>query len=335
MRIPAGFVVWLVLWYGAWAAVVFGNGLWDLTVSQWPMAAAMAFGSYFAGSTPMGGGTIGFPVLVLLFDQPATLGRDFSLAVQAIGMTSAAVLILTRRQVVAWRVLLSGAAVGSVSTVVSLLFVAQHVPSAIVEITFASLWASFGVMMFLKLKSISETTGFQPPSARTEVVTGAVVGLIGGVLVSITGVGIDMLAFVALTIFCRSSLQISIPTSVILMAAMSIIGSLTKTVTGTWNPDVLGAWLAAAPVVTLGAPFGAIVVALIDRRVTLIIVSVLCLGQYAWTCFAKQPSTSTLVMSVVGVVIFNYVAHRLYELYFPQAERRSNQTVGPPRRWGR
>ena len=42
------------------------------------IAAAMAVGSYFAGSTPMGGGTVGFPVLVLLFDGPATLGRDFA-----------------------------------------------------------------------------------------------------------------------------------------------------------------------------------------------------------------------------------------------------------------
>jgi hypothetical protein len=39
----------------------------------------MAFGSYVAGSTPMGGGTVGFPILVLLFDLPATLGRDLCL----------------------------------------------------------------------------------------------------------------------------------------------------------------------------------------------------------------------------------------------------------------
>ena len=40
------------------------------------IALAMAIGSYAAGSTPMGGGTVGFPVLVCSLAAP-TLGRDF------------------------------------------------------------------------------------------------------------------------------------------------------------------------------------------------------------------------------------------------------------------
>ena len=58
------FFAWLVLFYGAWLAlVVFGDHL-RTVVEHWPMAAAMAAGSYVAGSTPMGGGTVGFPVLL-------------------------------------------------------------------------------------------------------------------------------------------------------------------------------------------------------------------------------------------------------------------------------
>ena len=79
------FVIWLLLFYSAWLAfVLFGNHL-ETVLVHWPMAAAMALGSYVAGSTPMGGGTVGFPVLVLLMDLPATLGRDFSFAIQAVG----------------------------------------------------------------------------------------------------------------------------------------------------------------------------------------------------------------------------------------------------------
>ena len=44
----------------------------------------------FPGSTPMGGGTVAFPVLVLFFGELATMGRDFSFAVQSVGMTRAA-----------------------------------------------------------------------------------------------------------------------------------------------------------------------------------------------------------------------------------------------------
>ena len=63
---------------------------------RWGIAVAMAAGSYVAGSTPMGGGTVGFPVLVLLFEHSGAIGRDFAFAIQSIGMVSASIYILTR-----------------------------------------------------------------------------------------------------------------------------------------------------------------------------------------------------------------------------------------------
>ena len=54
--------------------------------SHWPIAVAMAIGSYFAGSTPLGGGTVRFPILVLLLGLPVALGRDFGFATQSVGM---------------------------------------------------------------------------------------------------------------------------------------------------------------------------------------------------------------------------------------------------------
>ena len=90
--------IWLGAFYSVWAWLVFGHGQWPVAKAHWPMALSMALGSYVAGSTPMGGGTVGFPVLVLFFKMPATLGRDFSFAIQAIGMVSAAIFIIVRRQ---------------------------------------------------------------------------------------------------------------------------------------------------------------------------------------------------------------------------------------------
>ncbi len=80
------FLIWLGAFYATWLVLVISLDAWSHVVGNWAIAAAMAFGSYFAGSTPMGGGTVGFPVLTLLFDYPASLGRDFGLAVQSIGM---------------------------------------------------------------------------------------------------------------------------------------------------------------------------------------------------------------------------------------------------------
>ena len=49
----------------------------------------------------MGGGTVGFPILVLLLGLPAALGREFSFATQSVGMVSASVLILASGQALA------------------------------------------------------------------------------------------------------------------------------------------------------------------------------------------------------------------------------------------
>ena len=78
---------------------------WLTLLEHWGIAFTMALGSYAAGSTPMGGGTVGFPVLVLLFDEAPTLGRDFSFAIQSIGMTSASIFILCRKQPIEWPML--------------------------------------------------------------------------------------------------------------------------------------------------------------------------------------------------------------------------------------
>ena len=67
-------LLWLVLFYTVWSWLVFAHDRWSDVVEHWGIALAMAVGSYAAGSTPMGGGTVGFPILVLLFKESAELG---------------------------------------------------------------------------------------------------------------------------------------------------------------------------------------------------------------------------------------------------------------------
>lgn len=307
------FVLWLVAFYASWSAWILLEDLQALVAAHWTMAVAMSAGSYFAGSTPMGGGTVGFPVLVMLFGQPATLGRDFSFAVQSIGMTSASIYILASGRPLAWT-MLKWAIVGSlVGTPLGLMVVAPFIPGPIAKLIFAVVWASFGIMTIQRIDRLSAQSGFLTESARVERWTGLVIGVVGGALVaSITGVGVDMIIYAVLVLARRADLRVGIPTSVVLMAATSVIGIFWQgLVMEDTHPDVFGNWLAAAPVVALGAPFGALIVSRIGRKPTLLVVAVLCIGQFIWTLSQEFEHLGWLGLALSAGGLF--VVHRMFE----------------------
>ncbi|YCM46740.1 sulfite exporter TauE/SafE family protein [Verrucomicrobiaceae bacterium 227] len=298
--------LWLVLFYGAWTVLVIGFGGWAAAVAHWPMALAMAIGSYAAGSTPMGGGTVGFPILVLLFDQPAQLGRDFSFAVQSVGMTSAAIFILARRQPLAGA-MLKGALIGStIGVPLGIYLIAPWVPPLWIKIVFAVVWGSFGILHLWRINEISAHEGMTDFDEHWDTRMGLLIGLISGAtVVSVSGVGIDMVLYTVLVLVCRADLKIAIPTSVIIMAWASLVGIFTKIVFTGVQPGVYENWLAAAPVVALGAPLGVFVVNLIGRKPTLLVVAVLCVGQLIWTLSRERSSlgSSGIVLSLIAVAV--------------------------------
>lgn len=311
--------LWLAVFYSAWSWLVCVQGYWPVARDHWPMALAMAFGSYIAGSTPMGGGTVGFPILVLLFEMPATLGRDFSFAVQSIGMTSASILILARRQPLAWA-MLGGSLVGSaIGTPLGIFFLAPYIPELWIKLVFAVIWASFGVLHLYRVGEVSANVGMIEFDERWDFRVGLLVGVSAGASVAaVTGVGIDMVLYATLVLLSRCDLKIAIPTSVVVMAFTSVLGiALKATVTGV-QPGVFENWLAAAPVVALGAPLGAFVVEMIGRKPTLLFVAVLCVGQFLWTCRSEWASLGwgglTLSLLAVGVCLLGFERLRAWGL---------------------
>jgi len=278
------FYFWLLLFYGVWLALVISGDLWHVLREHWGIAVAMSFGSYVAGSTPMGGGTVGFPILVLAFHEPAVLGRDFSFAVQSIGMTSASIFILSRRQQLEWA-LVGWAMIGSlVGTPLGILLISPLVPGLVIKVLFAVVWGSFGVLHLRRTNEICAHVGETPAAHRFDRNVGLGVGFFSGAMVvAITGVGIDMMLYAVMVLLMRADLKLAVPSSVIIMAFNSVIGILTKILFTGVRAGVFENWLAAAPIVVLGAPLGAWIVAHVGRKSTLWVVAVLCVGQFGWT----------------------------------------------------
>jgi hypothetical protein len=78
------------------------------------------------------------------------------------------------------------------------------------------------------------------------------------------------------------------------------------------DPEVFANWMAAAPVVALGAPFGAFVVSLISRTPTLIFVSLLCIGQFVWTVLEEEVTGMALFGALFAVMLCLGIFEFLY-----------------------
>jgi uncharacterized membrane protein YfcA len=327
------FAVWLAVFYTVWLGIVVLGHHWQTLKEHWGIAVAMSFGSYAAGATPMGGGTVGFPVLVLLFKQPATLGRDFSFAIQSIGMTSASIFILCRRQPLEW-VMLGWTLVGAlIGTPLGILFISPYIPGIVIKVLFAIVWASFGVLHLYRTNDICANVGETPAAHRFDRNVGFLLGLISGATVaSITGVGIDMILYAVMVLLMRADLKVAIPSTVIVMAFTSLVGITTKNLSTGLQPGVYENWLAAAPVVALGAPFGAYVVNRIGRKPTLYFVAVLCIGQFVWTMHEEFSTLGWfgVIAALVAVLLFNASFEWLWRIG-GKLERRSVPVVVPRR----
>ena len=82
-----------LLWFGymGWSQS------WHIFADWWPMSLTMILGSFVAGASAEGGAAVAFPIFTKLLHIPATEARTFGLMIQAVGMTIASLVIVTRR----------------------------------------------------------------------------------------------------------------------------------------------------------------------------------------------------------------------------------------------
>lgn len=306
------FGLWLVAFYAAFCVGVAAYGLTSVVAAHWPIALAMVFGSYVAGSTPLGGGSVAFPILVLALGEPATLGRSFAFAIQALGMSSAVLYLATVRRPVAGGILRWAVLGAAVSTPIGVTWLAPRVPELGVKLAFSVVWAAFGVMTLARLRELAAQDGMLALRPSAERGMGLLAGVVGGSIASVIGVGAELVLYSLLVLRLRADPKLAIPTAVALTAFTSVVGLGTSALLAALDPlnvagrafpaGLWGHWLAAAPVVVVGAPLGALAVARIPRTFTLALVSVLCVAQLVWTC-AQARLAAPAVVAVGGAVL--------------------------------
>lgn len=313
------FIILLACFYIAYPFLAAGaGGVERILADHWPIAVTMIAGSYFAGSTPVGGGSVAFPILVLLFDHPASLGRAFSFSIQALGMSVATVYLLCLRRTIARRFLIASIIGSAITTPLGCLFLAPLASDSLTKLIFATVWCAFGLFALTRLARFRSSTSADTPLDAPETLPGVLVGAVaGGLVASLIGGGGDMVAFSYLVFARRMDPRIAIPTAMILMAVTSIIALITTLATTGLPPGVWENWLAAAPIVVIGAPIGALMVGFIPRHITMFIVAALCLGQFLWTHWnirtsdGAQADAWPIIASIAAVCFLFLILHGL------------------------
>ena len=123
-------------------------GQWYLFKKNWFMSLTMVFGSFIAGASSEGGGAVAFPVLTLIYQITPPIARNFSLAIQSIGMTTASYIILRNKYPVEGRYLIPVSIGGLLGMVLGTLYLVPLLPAAYVKMLFVTFWLSFGVVLF-------------------------------------------------------------------------------------------------------------------------------------------------------------------------------------------
>lgn len=289
-------VLALVVW-AVWAAV-FGPSYVHAFTSEWPVALTMVFGSLVGGGTSEGGGAVAFPVLTKLLAVPAETARVFTFAIQSIGMTAASIAILLARVRIERRILLFAAPPAIIGVFISATTLAPLVPAPVVRVLFTAVLVVLGGGLIVQLRSKGFVRQAKIPvwGRRERALVGAA-ALLGGVLSGIAGVGENTLVFILLVIYFRVSEKVATPTTVILMAAVSVVAFMTHVLLiGDFRGVVVNYWIAAGPVVVVGAPMGAWVCSrFAPVCVRLILIILICI---------ELISTVLLVHFTLGLTIF-------------------------------
>ena len=290
--------VW-VMW------LVFGGRLaFHHLISDWQVALTMVFGSLVGGGTSEGGGAIAFPIFTKLLHIVASDARNFSLAIQSVGMGSASLSILYLRIPIERRALLYAGVPGVLGVLLGAYCVAPLIPPVFVRTSFTVLVSSLGVALLLvnREKTVMRNEGlpFLGVSEKSVLIAA---GFLGGVVSSLVGTGENTVVFMVLVLLFRVNEKIVTPTTVILMTVVTIPGFLVHLFAlRDFTPAVMCYWLAAVPVVAVGAPLGALICSHMKRHaivrlllflIALEFISTLLLVPMSWPVF--WASFATLV----------------------------------------
>ncbi|MGK7942042.1 MAG: sulfite exporter TauE/SafE family protein [Crocosphaera sp.] len=300
-------IVWLTF-------LGFEKAFFHLT-HYWHIALTMLFGSMIAGGTSMGGGAVAFPVFTKLLHISPHDAKIFSLAIQSVGMTAAALTIYLSKIPVEWRVIPWASLGGVFGIFLGLSCFSPWLPPDILRICFTVMLTSFSVTLFILNQNHKRKKKLISIWGKSEKTACIIAGMVGGIMSGLVGNGIDIVVFSVMILVWHLSEKVATPTSVIVMAINALVGFFLQVfIFNDFPPNVQHYWLAAIPIVVMGAPLGAVLCsklhhsAIANSLIFLILMEMI-------SSFLIIPLRPAIILStVLSMFLFSGLNYWLYHL---------------------
>ena len=242
----------------AWLIYMIAANQWALFATRWPVTLVMMAGGFIAGSTPMGGGVIAYPVMVLGLKRTPNEFRTFSLMMQSIGMTSASWKIVRSFKDHLRPLLLTSC--------ICLSFFGYNIGYYLVQLSGNIVQTVYFTKMFILTVLLQIYITYVHPPERSlsldltlrQLPYIVPVTLIGGIATSMTGTGSDIWVYLFYRLMYNTEEILTTNHTVIIMSATSIFAFYNGWIIQRDISEKLWQdWICAIPSVLIMAPVGA------------------------------------------------------------------------------
>lgn len=313
-KIPWLYVCFLIVVMSGWFWYMISHNSFELYTRQWATVITMIFGSFIAGASPEGSAAVAYPIFTLILKIPPAVARNFAFAIQSIGMTSATLLIIGLKLKVDWNYIIFVSIGGIFGLFLGTYYVVPYISPVQAKLFFVSLWLSFGIALWLQnrkpQREVFENIQSFQSSDQVKLIS---FGLIGGIISSIFGTGINIFTFCLMTIYYRVSEKVATPSSVIIMTIETILGLFIHTqLIKDFQPQAFEIWLACVPFVAIFAPLGAFVISKMPRKGIATFLYIILIVQFFGAMWVIKPSILQIMscglILLVGISLFTYLA---------------------------
>lgn len=272
---------------------------------NWLIAPVMAVGSFVAGATFLGGGAVAFPVLTKVMGLDPVTAKTFSLSIQSVGMTSAAIYIAMKVRKLPAGFILLYLLGSSLGMLLSLLFFEGRLQSADLRIGFTLFLLCFLPVYFLTRNSGNLSRETHLEKTPRDVLLTVACGCFGGFISGLIGSGADLIGFSLLALYFRVEIKRATQVSVILMAATSIVGMLLQSlVFQRVGHQVSALWFIAAPIVVFGAPIGVLFCRRVPPKLLMFFISGIVAVEFVSTLLLVPIDSHHMFYYLIAVTLF-------------------------------